>query len=204
MSVKEAQTVLQRLLQNELIDCNEVRDEWRTEMDRDIYSPRLDIAVGPFATDNGTQLTEEYNDLFETNKDFIKQLAIIHFRNIMPEINGDELIHHLEAKLHFLKFFNPNSRCFITIEIENQVSRKHLLGGAINASALGRIAIAVGFTEEKHRAFLRLIKYYDFLEQVGKPTLPMANLLIISYPQLFDFLNTYEKKDEAETPSSNS
>ena len=79
--------------------------------------------------------------------------------------------------------FNRNSRCFIAIEIENQVSRKHLLGGALNASVLGRIGVAVGW-HEAFQMFLRLRHYILYLKSVGKNTFDASNLLLLKPEQL--------------------
>ena len=46
-----------------------------------------------------------------------------------------------------------------------------LLGGAVNAAALGRIGIVVAWTSEKLKAFAKLRRYLNFLGIVGKNTL---------------------------------
>ncbi len=45
----------------------------------------------------------------------------------------------LEEKL----YMNFNARYFLSIEIENQLTQKHLIGGIVNASALGRLEILI-------------------------------------------------------------
>lgn len=180
---------LQEIL-NSLTVC-----EWRTQMDANTYSPRLDVAVGPFSLANGIRLIEEYNELFENNIDFVARLVKTHLTNLnfindeLSEENANQLIND---KLNDIRYFNFNSRCFIAIEIENSVSRKHLMGGAINASVLGRIGIAVGFTEEMHNAFLNLYRYFSFLQSVDKPTFRTNNLLVISAGQLINICNEPE------------
>lgn len=78
---------------------------------------------------------------------------------------------------------NHNARCFLAIEIENKVSRKHLMGGIMNAVALGHLGLAVGWTADKVRAMFRARAYLHFLEAVDKPTLLVRNLLILSREQ---------------------
>lgn len=78
---------------------------------------------------------------------------------------------------------NGNARCFLAIEIENKVSRKHLLGGMINAAALGHLGIYVGWSDVMVRAMLRARRYLHFLQSVGKPTMPVGNLLVLSREQ---------------------
>lgn len=187
MSVIKYQEHLRTLLQHKL--NSETVCEWRTQMNEGVYSPRLDIAVGPFSTVDGIRLTQEYNQLLHDNRDFIKDLIKVHFVNL-DIINDDsseqEIEERINQKYDDLNFFNFNSRCFLSIEIENSVTRKHLMGGAINASVLGRIAIAVGFTKEMHKAFLNLYRYFLYLQNVDKPTFRTNNLLIISSDQLLN------------------
>jgi hypothetical protein len=58
------------------------------------------------------------------------------------------------------------------------------MGGAINAAALGRIGIAVGWTPDKVRAFVKLRSYLLYLARVGKNTFNPINLLVLSRQQL--------------------
>lgn len=193
MTVSEYQDLIQAKFENgfEL----ETKSEWRSRMNPNIYAPRLDIAVGPFATEEGTQKTEEHFGLFYQHRDFFKVLSEFHLKNLQiitdqttPE-RRDELI---SRKMYSLEFTNNNGRCFIAIEIENSVSRKHLMGGAINASTLGKVGIAIGFSENKHKAFLNLYRYFEFLFDVGKPTFNTSNLLIISKDQLLETFTKLE------------
>jgi hypothetical protein len=174
----------------------ETVNEWRTEMNAGIYSPRLDIAVGPFSTADGIRLINEYNGIFNDHLAFIKGLTKIHLRNIQSITNqtsDQEAEHRINSKLNDLYSTNFNARCFLAIEIENAVSRKHLMGGAINAAVLGRIGIAAGYTEKMHKVFLNLYRYFSFLQEVEKPTFKTNNLLVISYIQLMDFCHDFEE-----------
>ena len=189
MSLSEYQENIRLLAELRLNE--ETLSEWRTKMDENIYSPRLDVAVGPFAIENGIMLTQEYNQMMGDNEELIRSLVITHLWNIKEvseENNAEEIENAIAQKITELRYTNENPRCFLAIEIENEVSRKHLMGGALNAAALGRIAIAVGYTEEKHRAFLNLYRYFAFLEQVHKPTFRVNNLLVISGQQLLNAL----------------
>ena len=78
---------------------------------------------------------------------------------------------------------NSNARCLMAIEIENEVSRKHLVGSLINAADLGRIGIIVARTPEKLRAFFNLSKYLLFLRSAEKPTFDTNNFLILNKEQ---------------------
>lgn len=99
-----------------------------------IYSPRLDVIVGPLAIDK--RLIQEYDSMMEDYRNFIDGLIRIHNRNVSEFDSSIPTLRFEEVRN-----FNENSRCFISIEIENNISRKHLIGGAINASGLGRVGI---------------------------------------------------------------
>src|SRR5262245_58746223 len=98
--------------------------------EKGVYSPRLDVAVGPFATNQ--RFIEEYNYLMETSRQFIDNILIHHKNNIRQFDNEIDILSFKK-----LKNKNANARCLLAIEIENRVSRKHLMGGVINAAALG-------------------------------------------------------------------
>lgn len=190
MTLTEYQHTLRGLLEEKL--GSPAVCEWRTQMETNSYSPRLDVAVGPFSIENGVQLIHEYDELFENNTVFVAKLIKCHLSNLYY-INHDnpseELDERVHQKLYEVRHFNYNSRCFVAVEIENAVSRKHLMGGAINASVLGRIGIAVGYTDEMHNAFLNLYRYFSFLQSVDKPTFRTNNLLVLSAEQLINICN---------------
>lgn len=190
MTVLQYQNTIKELLEHKL--NLETTCEWNSQMNPNIYAPRLDIAVGPFSIEDGMNLQQEYDNLYDSFELLIYKLVKIHLLNtkeIAADSDNNEVEERIHQKLFQMRYLNLNSRCFIAIEIENEVSRKHLMGGAVNASVLGRIAIAVGFTEEKHRAFLNLYRYFSYLQSVEKPSLKTDNLLIISAAQLLGVLN---------------
>ena len=61
-----------------------------------------------------------------------------------------------------------------------------MLGGIINACALGRIAILIGWNEEKVKTLIKAQAYWDYLGSVGKKTFRTNNLIILS-PEQFAF-----------------
>lgn len=133
--------------------------EWRSKMGVELYAPRVDIAIGPFAYENGIHMTSEHNNLFNRYQQLFLMLCHIHLENldlIHNDTPDDQKRAMVMEKLNTIYHTNYNARCFLAIEVENNVSRKHLMGGVINAPVLGRIGIAVGYSEEKHRAFLKL------------------------------------------------
>lgn len=161
--------------------------EWRSiDNIRGLYSPRIDVAVGPFSTLRGGNLREEYNRLMDGSRDFIERLLVFHRANvehyrILDEQRGEVMEF---PEFRNVRNFNDNARCLIAIEIEHRVSRKHLLGGAVNASVLGRLGVMVGWDEEKVNALVKLQAYWDFLRSVGKNTFETQNLIILLPEQL--------------------
>lgn len=168
--------------------------EWRSiDKIRGLYSPRIDVAVGPFSTLRGGNLREEYNQLLDNTRALIERFLAFHRENveryrILDELRGEILEF---PEFEDVRNFNDNARCLIAIEIEHRVSRKHLLGGAVNASVLGRLGVMVGWDEEKVNALVKLQAYWDFLRSVGKNTFETKNLIILSPDQLQDATRQY-------------
>ena len=152
-----------------------MRDEYGLE----IYSPRIDVAVGPFATHE--RLGHIYDEMMDNPR-------IRRFIERLIEYNRLNLERHdgfvRAATFEEITESNYNARCLIAIEIENQVSRKHLMGGAINASALGRIGIVIPWSNEKLKAFVKLVRYLQYLKYAEKNTFNTTNLLIITREQI--------------------
>ena len=105
--------------------------EWSSmnnERGLSIYSPRIDVAVGPFATQE--QYDYQYDRMLNRSDIgvFTRSLYDYNRRNI--RLINDDFVYlpEYEDIIHM----NHNARCFMAIEIENNVSRKHLMGGAIN------------------------------------------------------------------------
>lgn len=175
MTVNEYQIYCKEKLSNIYQD---VTEEWKPfgRMDNQ-YSPRLDIAVGPFAYTS--RFEENYDALLNDiqSKNFINSLITANNLN-MINIGDNDL-----SNYSMLENFNYNARCFICIEIENEVSRKHIIGGLVNASALGRVAVLVAWTPDKLKAFIKLKKYLKFLSSVEKNSFKTDNILILSKEQ---------------------
>jgi len=137
----------------------------------------LDIAVGPYAL-GSSSFEQEYDSLARRHSGLLGRLALAHGVNMREHGIPDETAPDVQ-----LESANHNARCFLAVEIENKVSRKHLLGGAFNAAALGRYGVMVGFTPDKLKALARLRGYMDLLSRVGKPTINVSHLFVLSQPQ---------------------
>lgn len=167
--------------------------EWRERLERRIgetcsgewpslrgvpgsYSPRLDIAVGPFSVGD-EHFGQRYDGLVARHRDYLRTLWRAHAETLSRHDGGQPVAFDEVVAA------NWNARCLLAIEIENKVSRKHLLGGTFNAMALGRIGILVGWTPDKVRALVKARNYFRFLAGVNKPTIAVNNLLILDRAQ---------------------
>lgn len=186
MATKEYQNIIHSLIQTKL-EGLEVKNEWAAFSGYlNHYSPRVDIAVGPFSMEDGQNQTHVYNQLVVTENInfFIKKLYQIHIENIGPEVNNEITIPSFED----LIYKNQNARCFLAIEIENENSKKHIMGSLINAASLGRIGIGVAYTVKTMRTFIRIMNYLGYLRKVKKNTYDTTNFLIVSKNQIHDIL----------------
>ena len=158
-----------------------VETEWRAMKEqRSLYCPRIDIAVGPYVYDD-TCITDQHDMLIKQYKDQIKAMLDCHKQN-MGNLNWEICRTSFEE----LCYKNKTARCFIAIEIEDTGSRKHLIGDAVNAIALGRIGIVVACTHDKMKAFTKIRRYLWFLSRATN--LDTTNLLILDKKQ---FLNVF-------------
>lgn len=156
--------------------------EWAAFPRTGIYSPRVDVAVGPFSVEEGS-LGPGYDALVAKNHSQLAQLAALHHENTLA-FDGSEIVPDLDDALAR----NWNARCLIAVEIENVNSRKHLLGSAVNASALGRVGLAVGWGQDQVNRFLRMRAYLRALGSLNKNTFDTTNLFVVSRDQLADLL----------------
>lgn len=151
------------------------------------YSPRVDIAVGPYSVRPGRNRTGEYNALLhdENISSFLESIYECHIENI-----GDEWLNEIEIPdFDSLVNKNQNARCFLAIEIENTSSKKHIMGSMINAASLGRIGIGIAYTESVKRTFVRILNYLGFLKRVEKNTYDASNFLILTRAQIENLLD---------------
>jgi hypothetical protein len=169
----------------------EIETEWKSIRNvRGLYVPRVDVAVGPFSEFYHGICEEHYDHLIKTSSSFIEFLMECHRQNVNAYRLRNE-----EARFtdfNQLKNFNRNAQCFMAIEIENEGSRKHLLGSAVNASALGRIAVVIGWTTSKIKAFVRLLSYWEYLTSAGKNSFSTGNILILSPEQFREAIQSYK------------
>jgi len=151
-----------------------VKKEWDVAKDsrdgygRELYCPRIDVAVGPF---NISRNIERDNRIIymavNTYKGFIRKL-----------VNKSET--NVGSVDDFLSNKNRNPRCFMAIEIEKSGTRKHLLGNIANVSIIAGIGIVVPMNQSNLNGFKGIKKYIEFATSVGKANHSFNNVLVIS------------------------
>lgn len=187
MTTREYQDSIYPLLRRKLGGLV-IEDEWTAFRGfNNHYSPRVDIAVGPFSTEPGQNQIREYNRLVQQHNinSFLRGLYDLHVENIGAEVLNEILIPDFNNMLTK----NQNARCFLAIEIENENSKKHILGSLINAASLGRVGIGIAYSVKTFRTFIRILNYLGFLKRVEKNTYDTTNFLIITKEQMTGLLN---------------
>jgi len=189
---------LNRLLKRYGYDDN-ATSEWKpfANYGRRTYSPVVDIAVGPFAIGD-----QRYEEEYDTMVNKFNQL-IDSWVSIFKQDWQDYIVQHnyfrvspaSSTPLGYQDFIGPtanrNARCFIAIEVENESSKKHLMGSIVNAGALGRVGILIAWQEKVLRAAIRMREYFDLLKQAGKRTFNMSSVIILNQEQFADCLDNY-------------
>ena len=135
------------------------------------YAPRVDVAIGPFNINRNLEKNNlTFDQLIQYHKTFLKRLYDVS---------------HLGEKLEYIMFedflqsLNSNPRCFIAIEVENTKDAKRSLGDIVNASAMGKVGIVIPISKDKYNLFVKIKKYFHYLEAVGKLEGNFRNVLII-------------------------
>lgn len=178
------------------------RQRVRNPMDRafrfrELYGPRIDIAIGPLSIRPGNR-TDEYSTMIDTHSSLINKLLQA-FRDSVDTFNS-QVVHELRPNFRLdipdrprvfnnAPYFNKNPRCFIAIEIEASKTRKYMIGDIVNAVALGRIGIIVTEDDARCRAFLRILVYLNFLYRAEKTAYNSQNVIIVTKKQLGDILD---------------
>jgi hypothetical protein len=143
-----------------------------------MYSPWVDIAVGPFALEGRYGL--EYDEMLYRYRGLLDGLLAAHGENAtifgsdFPGPYAQDLLHG-----------NYNARCFLAIEIEKGNGQaKYLMGSALNAAALGRVGVVVCWTDDRLHALLRIREYVAYLTTLEKNIFTSRNLLVVSRAQV--------------------
>jgi hypothetical protein len=158
----------------------EVKKEWSVSaaatdafMNRAIYAPRLDLAVGPFNT-----TLEEHLE----NHRRISLQGTIH--PLMQKI----MAAHSDLKL------NQNPRCRLGIEISFSGSSKHILGDFTNASMMSLIGIVVS-SEQNYIKVSRILNYIKLVRKLGKAPADLFGNCVVY--KVDDFLNLIQASKQS-------
>ncbi|MEM3713962.1 MAG: hypothetical protein QXF82_03325 [Nitrososphaeria archaeon] len=191
---EEVKASLKKYFQN-LKKKVEIVSQWipfKEEGEVGKYSPRVDIAVGPFAYGD-KQYIQEYDKLTNISRELLNK-----FFNLFRENSKNfSFCSEIPTDCNELNKINQNARCFMAIEIEKSGSRKHRIGDIVNACSLGRVGIIIAWDLSVLRSFLKITEYFSFLKGKRKPTYETRNLVIVSKEQFSESL-CYIKSDSSE------
>ena len=145
----EIESNVLRLRENRVL----IKDECRMRIGT-IYSPRCDVAVGPFS----------YRDN-NYNSTYLRLVTLPQIASFISDLRTRSLAFPHQDFLNY----NNNPRCFISIEVEDRIAKdvKHLLGSMINSSLMGKLGIVV-VADRNLQYATRLLQYLNFVERVGK------------------------------------
>ncbi len=161
-----------------------VKKEWDVAKDgkddftRELYCPRLDVAVGPFNIEKELDFSNRIYQTIENYTDFLAKL----WQSSEQRNNAPGIIDFIEMNK------NKNPRCFLAIEIENSGSSKHMLGNIANTSILGSFGIVIPFNDKKLALCQRLQRYVKFATAVKKVGPVFQNVLIIKKEKFLQLL----------------
>ena len=150
----------------------------RRSYPRRMYSPAVDIAVGPFAVRR--RYITEYDELLAVNRPFIEHLVDEHQRNVRAFASD-----FYGPDFQSLQYGNQNARCFLAVEMEKgNAAAKYLIGSALNAAALGRVGIVICWSEPRLQTLLRIREYVSQLMALEKNAFSSRNLLVLTREQM--------------------
>ncbi len=190
-NVRSYQSHLAETLKVVLNGC-EVKKEWdvaknsQDALNRQIYCPRLDLAVGPFNTDGNVAVNNErIEEAYNRHHAFVSRL------NQAAQTSG------------FRANSNPNPRCFLAIEIENSGSRKHRLGSIMNTAALGKVGIVIGWNADVTKSLPRIHGYLGYLSEHNKLREKIRNLIIVDRSAFSGVLTGFQTAETQRPRSQN-
>lgn len=142
------------------------------------YSPRIDLAVGPFA-----YRTEQYGQRYNALTNLASRFVLGLLGDYRSNAAGYGFRSEIPNSIDEIDEANSNARCFLCIEIERSGSRKHRVGDIVNACSLGRVGIVIAWDQDVLKSFLGITEYLNYLRTVGKITYSTKNLVVVTRPQ---------------------
>lgn len=180
LNANEYQNLVVELLKK-IFPNNDVRKEWdsvsfdkKRRDHKDVYAPRLDVAVGPFNTRSNIKNKQD-------NTVPMKKCLLVQRLNQQYDIVWNDL-----------------SKCFLAIEVVFSGSSKHIMGDFLNATSIGAIGIIVS-RGEKHTKANRILRYLDQLEENRRlEKRSLRNLMVFSDSGFIQFLEDLYDPDRSE------
>lgn len=180
------------LLRRVFVDDRQVVVEWRAMLGETLrsprtgrqilYSPEVDIAVGPFATFRSYE--EVYDRLAELHSELLaamRRAFQMNLRNFGSSFTA--------PRLGSMCSHNLNARCFMALEVEKgNTDVKYLMGSMMNAASLGRVGVVVAWEWPRMGDLLRARESMALWDEAGKNTLNTGNLLFLTRDQLLRIL----------------
>jgi hypothetical protein len=153
------------------------------------YSPKVDLAVGPFAYGVG-RFIEDYDRMVRNSRVFLNSLLSLFRQNS----NDFPSVDDIPPQCQGFDQVNSNARCLMAIEIEKSGGRKHRLGDIVNACSLGRVGLIIAWDDGVLKSFLRIVGYFAFLRGVDKPSYETRNLIVVSKNQFDSCISEFQTR----------
>lgn len=170
LTANEYQNLVVDLLKK-IFPNNDVRKEWdsvsfdkKRSDHKDVYAPRIDVAVGPFNTRSNIKNNDDHTEVM---------------KNCL-------LVQRLNQQYDLI--WNDLSKCFLAIEIVFSGNSKHVMGDFLNATSIGAIGIIIS-RGARHKKATRIRKYLSQLEdnkRLDKRSL--RNLMVFDDSSFIHFL----------------
>ena len=182
ISKSKADNYIDELKENfsKIFQHNKIKPRQNLKMPSGIYSPIIDLTVGPLAINDSR--AREYSHLVNVHKEFF---GIIKKRSV--------------NKNEFNYYRNPNPRCFIGIEVEDttQNKAKYIEGSICNLYILAKVGILV--TLQSKTTIRRIYKYLQYSKDRRKtPEYLFKNVALMTKKDLDSALQEYLLKKKHE------
>lgn len=150
-----------------------IRKQKHMQLEKGLYSPISDIAVGPFA----------FTGFRFADWDYVGYMKLLELDCIKRFIKAVKKKGKVLPGYHI--YFNPNPRSLISFEIENTNDYKHNLGSMSNCSIMGKVGIYIDYDKK------RLDIFYNYLRKMikRKKTRMFQNVIFITKNNFDNILN---------------
>lgn len=191
-------------------------NDYENDSDKNIYSPRVDIAISPVVLKSrgkvvsigNYRLTEDvilFKKLHSLGfvkemENSLRKISDYNYTTIGLEIKDYDYKNHCE---YF--YINKRPLHLFGIEIENQKNPKHLMGDFLNCISLARIPIVL-LPEDKLNSCMNMLLFSSTigdLKEVGVYDL-LKNVIVLTIKQFVEIINDFlriENIEEIKAPN---